>query len=49
MTRMPSVRVTLVAAAAAFGAGYAALSVLRYRAFATGRFDLGNMRGSIVV
>jgi uncharacterized membrane protein len=43
VTRMPSVRVTLVAAAAAFGAGYAALSVLRYRAFATGRFDLGNM------
>jgi uncharacterized membrane protein len=39
----PSARVTVVAAAAAFGAGYAALSVLRYRAFATGRFDLGNM------
>ena len=26
-----------------FGVGYAALSVLRHRAFATGRFDLGNM------
>jgi uncharacterized membrane protein len=37
------VGVTVVAAAAAFGAGFAALSVLRHRAFATGRFDLGNM------
>jgi uncharacterized membrane protein len=27
----------------AYGAGFAALSVLRHRAFATGRFDLGNM------
>jgi len=35
--------VTLAAAAAAYGVGYAALSVLRQRAFATGRFDLGNM------
>ena len=34
---------TLVAAIAAYGAGFAALSVLRQRAFATGRFDLGNM------
>jgi uncharacterized membrane protein len=33
----------LVAAMASFGVGYAALSVLRHRAFATGRFDLGNM------
>jgi len=33
----------LLAAMAAYGAGYAALSVLRHRAFATGRFDLGNM------
>jgi len=33
----------LLAAAAAYAAGFAALSVLRYRAFATGRFDLGNM------
>jgi uncharacterized membrane protein len=41
--RVPSVAVTLVAAAAAYGAGFAALSVLRQRAFATGRFDLGNM------
>jgi uncharacterized membrane protein len=40
---MPRVGVTVVAAAAAFGAGFAALSVLRHRAFATGRFDLGNM------
>jgi uncharacterized membrane protein len=41
--RMPSVRVTLVTAIAAYGAAFAALSVLRQRAFATGRFDLGNM------
>ena len=41
--RLPSAAVTLAAAAAAYGAGYAALSVLRHRAFATGRFDLGNM------
>jgi len=41
--RMPNVAVTLVAATVAYGAGYAALSVLRHRAFATGRFDLGNM------
>lgn len=34
---------TVAVAAAAYGAGYAALSVLRHRAFATGRFDLGNM------
>jgi uncharacterized membrane protein len=43
VTRLPSSRVALVAAAGAYGAGYAALSVLRHRAFATGRFDLGNM------
>jgi len=30
-------------AATASGAGFAALSVLRHRAFVTGRFDLGNM------
>jgi len=41
--RMPSVGVTLAAAIAAYGAAFAALSVLRQRAFATGRFDLGNM------
>jgi uncharacterized membrane protein len=41
--RLPSAAVTLAAAAAAYGVGYAALSVLRQRAFATGRFDLGNM------
>ena len=43
MRRMPTVAVTLIAATVAYGAGYAALSVLRHRAFATGRFDLGNM------
>ena len=42
MTRIRAVPAAL-AAVAAFGAGYAALSVLRQRAFATGRFDLGNM------
>jgi uncharacterized membrane protein len=31
------------AAAGAFAAGFGALSVLRHRAFETGRFDLGNM------
>jgi uncharacterized membrane protein len=41
--RVPNVAVTLIAATVAYGAGYAALSVLRHRAFATGRFDLGNM------
>ena len=43
MRRMPTVTVTVGAAATAYGAGFAALSVLRHRAFATGRFDLGNM------
>lgn len=33
----------LVAAIASYGVGFAALSVLRHRAFTTGRFDLGNM------
>ena len=33
----------LWAAMAAYGAGFAALSALRHRAFETGRFDLGNM------
>ncbi len=42
MTRI-RVLPALLAAAAAYAAGFAALSVLRYRAFATGRFDLGNM------
>jgi uncharacterized membrane protein len=37
------VRVLLLAAIAAWIAGFAALSVLRQDAFATGRFDLGNM------
>lgn len=41
--RLPTAALTVVAAIAAYGAGFAALSVLRQRAFATGRFDLGNM------
>jgi len=41
--RWPNAALTVAAAMAAYGAGFAALSVLRQRAFATGRFDLGNM------
>jgi uncharacterized membrane protein len=36
-------RAPLVAAIAAFAAGFSALSILRNDAFSTGRFDLGNM------
>src|SRR4051812_36869280 len=36
-------RALLWAAIAAYAAGFSALSVLRHRAFETGRFDLGNM------
>ena len=39
----PSARLLVVAGAAAWIAGFAALSILRNAAFATGRFDLGNM------
>jgi len=41
--RFPSPRQLLVAGIVAYAAGFAALSVLRQDAFATGRFDLGNM------
>jgi uncharacterized membrane protein len=41
--RLPTAVVTLSAAITAYAAGFAALSVLRHRAFMTGRFDLGNM------
>ena len=40
---LPSATPLLAAAAGAYAAGFAALSVLRHQAFATGRFDLGNM------
>jgi uncharacterized membrane protein len=40
---LPKARTLVVAGAATWGAGFAALSVLRQAAFATGRFDLGNM------
>ena len=40
---LPTTRALLVAGMCAYAAGFAALSVLRYRAFFTGRFDLGNM------
>jgi uncharacterized membrane protein len=42
-TRLPGPRVLLWSAIAAYAAGFSALSILRHRAFATGRFDLGNM------
>jgi uncharacterized membrane protein len=41
--RLPSPRTLLGSAIAAYAAGFSALSILRHRAFATGRFDLGNM------
>jgi len=41
--RSPGPRALLWSAIAAYAAGFAALSVMRNRAFATGRFDLGNM------
>jgi uncharacterized membrane protein len=40
---LPSTRVLLAAGIAAYAAGFGALSALRHDAFATGRFDLGNM------
>ena len=36
-------RALLWAAMTAYAAGFASLSILRHRAFATGRYDLGNM------
>ncbi|HSB39434.1 MAG TPA: DUF2079 domain-containing protein [Gaiellaceae bacterium] len=41
--RRPGSRALLWTAVVAYAAGFAALSVLRHRAFSTGRFDLGNM------
>jgi uncharacterized membrane protein len=41
--RLPTAVMTVTAASVAYAAGFAALSVLRHRAFTTGRFDLGNM------
>ena len=38
-----SPRSLVLVAAGAYAAGFAALSILRHRAFHTGRFDLGNM------
>jgi uncharacterized membrane protein len=43
MTRLTGPRALLWTAIAAYAAGFSALSVLRHRAFQTGRFDLGNM------
>jgi uncharacterized membrane protein len=39
----PTSRVLLWTAIGAYAAGFSALSILRHRAFSTGRFDLGNM------
>jgi len=36
-------RALLWTAIGAYAAGFSALSILRQRAFSTGRFDLGNM------
>jgi uncharacterized membrane protein len=41
--RYPGSRALLWAAVGAYAAGFSALSILRHRAFSTGRFDLGNM------
>ncbi len=43
MSRTLRPGVLLWTAVAAYAAGFSALSVLRHRAFATGRFDMGNM------
>ena len=43
MTRLRSPHLLLWGAIAAYAAAFSALSVLRHRAFQTGRFDLGNM------
>jgi len=39
----PTSRILLWTAIGAYAAGFSALSILRHRAFSTGRFDLGNM------
>jgi uncharacterized membrane protein len=39
----PTSRALLWTAVGAYAAGFSALSILRHRAFSTGRFDLGNM------
>ena len=40
---LPGARTLVLAAAVAWTAGFAALSILRQLAFSTGRFDMGNM------
>ena len=45
--RHPTGRTLLWAAVGAYAAGFSALSILRHRAFSTGRFDLGNMVQSV--
>src|SRR5437763_15450103 len=43
MRRLQSPSLLLWSAIAAYAAAFSALSILRHRAFQTGRFDLGNM------
>jgi uncharacterized membrane protein len=43
----PGPKTLLWVATGAYAAGFAALSILRYRAFNTGRFDLGNMAQAV--
>ncbi|HEY7016834.1 MAG TPA: DUF2079 domain-containing protein [Gaiellaceae bacterium] len=45
--RRPSATALLWTAIGAYAAAFSALSILRHRAFATGRFDLGNMVQSV--
>jgi uncharacterized membrane protein len=49
MARLARIRplTALAAAIAAYAVGFAALSVARHEAFATGRFDLGNMTQAV--
>ena len=47
MTGLASPRVLLWAAIAAYATGLGSLSILRHRAFSTGRFDLGNMTQAV--
>jgi uncharacterized membrane protein len=42
-SQRPTSRALLWTAIGAYAAGFSALSILRHRAFSTGRFDLGNM------
>jgi uncharacterized membrane protein len=47
MTKSPSPRVLLVAAATSFAVGFAVLAEIRHLAFWSGRFDLGNLTQAV--